>query len=170
MARGFEIRVGVTSADELTDELLAPEVAANGWLTALESGSILSAAVAAAKTIIATLADGPFVVSLRGVDHTTDPSDVTTISVTVTSSWTEPKVAPVPAPAVVEAPDAPTSSAPISQEVTGGVAAAETTAAPSEGSTSEPPSASVAEAGSDVEGAIAPAPAEGSDVAEPPSV
>lgn len=85
MSRGFTVVATVLSADELTPERVADEVAANGLLSAFEKTNLLPGALATAKQAIGYVGEGPFTVTLTGSDRTQEIGERTSLSVTVTS-------------------------------------------------------------------------------------
>lgn len=88
MARGFNISVRVEDSEGLTEDALAAEIEASGALTELESETYLPAAVDAARDLCASMADGPFLVEVKGSDRTQESGEESVISVTVTSRYT----------------------------------------------------------------------------------
>ncbi len=98
MSRGFAIGVNVATADDLTTERIADEVAAQGLLTAAESQSFLPAAVSAAQALIRGIGAGPCWVWLDGDDRLETAGETTMLRVTVSTTAT-PKPQTVAAPA-----------------------------------------------------------------------
>ena len=96
MSRGFAIGVNVATADDLTNERIADEVASNGQLTALEMTTFLPAALAAAKGLMSSLANGPFWVWLDGNDNFATAGETTTLRVMVSTFATPPVAGAAP--------------------------------------------------------------------------
>jgi hypothetical protein len=85
MSRGFAIGVNVATADELTADNIAAEVAAAGTLTAVESQTFVPAALAAARTLIAAIGAGPYWVWMDGTDNLAIRGETTSLVVRVNS-------------------------------------------------------------------------------------
>lgn len=87
MARGFNISVRATEANEINEGSLAAELEASGQLTELEKDGYLPAAIQAAKDLCEALVDGPFLVEFSGQDRTGETGEDSVLSVTVTSRY-----------------------------------------------------------------------------------
>jgi hypothetical protein len=124
MSRGFAIGVNVATADELTADNIAAEVAAAGTLTAVESQTFVPAALAAAQTLIAAIGAGPYWVWMDGTDNLATPGETTSLVVRVNSTATvapvavsAPEVVAEPSPVVDFTPNGEPASPPIPPEV-----------------------------------------------------
>ena len=87
MSRGFNVSVRATTPDDINEGSLAAELAAQGQLSALEPG-YLAYAMTAAKALATALSDGPFLVTITGVDHMSEPGESSSISVSVETRFT----------------------------------------------------------------------------------
>jgi hypothetical protein len=101
MSRGFAIGINVATADELTAETIAAEVAASGMLTAVESQTFLPAALVAAQALANAIGAGPYWVWLDGTDNLATAGETTSLVVRVNSFAT------ASAPTSAESPTAP---------------------------------------------------------------
>ena len=86
MSRGFNITVGVTAAEDLTDEKLAAEIAASGQLTVKESEGLLPACVSAAKSLLSAVGLFPARVFFAGADRSAEKGENTIVTVTIVST------------------------------------------------------------------------------------
>ena len=87
MSRGFNVSVRATTPDDINEGSLAAELASQGQLSALEPG-YLAYAMTAAKALATALGNGPFLVTLTGVDHMSEPGESSSIAVSVETRFT----------------------------------------------------------------------------------
>ena len=105
MSRGFNVSVRATTPDDINEGSLAAELASQGQLSALEPG-YLAYAMTAAKALATALGNGPFLVTLTGVDHMSEPGESSSIAVSVETRFT---FASSPEPATIVSPESSTT-------------------------------------------------------------